>query len=137
MAPPALVNNLAHNKVLHSTTLIVSILVDDVPRVPVDERADVTELQPGVFQVQLRFGFMETTDVPEALAGVTLGKQPIDLHEATYFIGHESVIAGKVPGMHPLRERLFVVLNRGADSASRFFNLPPDRVFEVGSHVEI
>ena len=137
MAPPALVNNLAHNKVLHSTTLIVSILVDDAPRVPVDQRADVIELQPGVYQVRLRFGFMETTDVPGALADITLGQRPIDLREATYFIGHESVIAGKVPGMHPLRERLFVVLNRGADSASRFFNLPPDRVFEVGSHVEI
>ena len=60
-----------------------------------------------------------------------------DPDDATYFIGRETVLAGKVPGMNPLREHLFVLLNRGADSASRFFNLPPERVFEVGSHVEI
>ncbi|MFM9132831.1 MAG: KUP/HAK/KT family potassium transporter, partial [Actinomycetota bacterium] len=60
-----------------------------------------------------------------------------DEDDVTYFIGHESIVAGKVPGMHPLAEHLFVLLNRGADSAVRFFNLPTDRVFEVGSRVEI
>ena len=137
MAPPALINNVLHNKVLHSTTLLVSIVVEEVPRIPADQRAEVTRVQPGVYQVCLRFGFMEEADVPAALATVELPQRIIDLNEVTYFIGRESVIAGKVPGMHPLREQLFVVLNRGAASASRFFNLPPDRVFEVGSHVEI
>jgi KUP system potassium uptake protein len=94
-------------------------------------------VQSGVYQVRLRFGFMDEVDVPAALAEVELEGRRIDLDEVTYFIGNESVIAGKVPGMHPARERLFVVLNRGAESASRFFNLPPDRVFEIGSHVEI
>ena len=61
----------------------------------------------------------------------------IDPEDITYFIGHESIVAGKVPGMHPLLEHLFVLLNRGADSAVRFFNLPPEQVFEVGSRVEI
>ena len=60
-----------------------------------------------------------------------------DVATTTFFIGHESIIAGKAPGMHPLREHLFVLLNRGADSASRFFKLPADRIFEVGSQVEI
>ena len=137
VAPPALINNVIHNKVLHSTTLLVSIAVEDVPRVPVGQRAEVIRVQSGVYQVCLRFGFMEEADVPAALATVELPQLIINLNEVTYFIGHESVIAGKVPGMHPLREQLFVVLNRGAASASRFFNLPPDRVFEVGSHVEI
>jgi KUP system potassium uptake protein len=138
MAPPALVNNLRHNKVLHANTLIVSITTDEIPRVPVEERSVITRVEPGVYQVDLRFGFMEEADVPEALTTIKLpGGRIIDLDDTTYFIGRESVIAGKVPGMNPLREQLFVVLNRGADSASRFFNLPPDRVFEVGSHVEI
>ncbi|MCU1388381.1 MAG: Kup system potassium uptake protein, partial [Ilumatobacteraceae bacterium] len=60
-----------------------------------------------------------------------------DVSDSTFFLGHESIIAGKAPGMHPLREHLFVVLNRGADSASRFFKLPSDRIFEVGTQVEI
>ena len=57
--------------------------------------------------------------------------------EITYFVGRESAIQGDAEGMHPLFEHLFVLLVRGADSASRFFKLPPERVFEVGSHVEI
>jgi KUP system potassium uptake protein len=137
MAPPALVNNLRHNRVLHATTLLVSVTTEEVPRVAPDERAEVTPIGSGVFQVQLRFGFVEEADVPGALADIDVPGCHLDPEELTYFIGRESVIAGKVPGMHPLREELFVLLNRGAASASRFFNLPPDRVYEVGSHVEI
>ena len=136
-APPALVNNLVHNKVLHRTTLIVSVETEDTPRVEPDERVEITKVEPGVFQVMLRFGFMEEPDVPAALAAIDHRGLEFDADDVTYFIGRESIIAGKAPGMHPLREQLFVLLNRGADSASRFFNLPPDRVFEVGSRVEI
>ncbi len=137
-APPALVNNLRHNKVLHRNTLLVSVVTDEVPRV-LDEadRYEVTRIEPGVHQVVLRFGFMEEPDVPAALSNLKHRGVHFDPDEATYFIGRENVLAGKAPGMHPLLERLFVLLNRGADSASRFFNLPVDRVFEVGSHVEI
>lgn len=136
-APPALVNNLRHNKVLHRTTLIVSVDTADEPRVPVDQRSSVSKVGPGVYQVQLDFGFMDEPDVPLALAAIEFPGLEFDPDEATYFIGHESIVAGKAPGMNPLAEHLFVMLNRGADSASRFFNLPVDRVFEVGSRVEI
>ncbi|MEX0846987.1 MAG: potassium transporter Kup [Ilumatobacteraceae bacterium] len=136
-APPALVNNLRHNKVLHKTTLIVSVETDEAPRVEPEERCHVTKVEPGVYQVLLTFGFMEEPDVPAALSQITM--RGIDFHpeEATYFIGRESIVAGKAPGMNPVAEHLFVLLNRGADSASRFFNLPGDQVFEVGSQVEI
>ena len=136
-APTALVNNLRHNKVLHRTTLIVSVDTDEVPRVAPEERAEVTKVAPGVFQILLRFGFMEEPDVPAALAGIHVRGLDFDAAEATYFIGRESIVAGKAPGMHPVAEYLFVLLNRGADNASRFFNLPADHVFEVGSQVEI
>jgi KUP system potassium uptake protein len=136
-APPALVNNMRHNKVVHRTTLIVAVETADVPRIPVSDRYEVEQVGPGVHQVLLRYGFMEEPDVPAALAackGRGFGFKPED---ATYFIGREAIIAGKVPGMNPVLERLFVLLNRGADSASRFFGLPAERVFEVGTHVEI
>ena len=136
-APPALVNNLRHNKVLHKTTLIVAVETSDAPRVEMSERATVVKVGPGVCQVQLEFGFMDEPDVPATLAAIKFQGLDFDPDDATYFIGHESIIAGKAPGMNPLAEHLFVFLNRGADSASRFFNLPIDRVFEVGSHVEI
>jgi KUP system potassium uptake protein len=136
-APPAMVNNLRHNKVLHKTTLIVAVETATEPRVPVEERAHVTRVGPGVFQVQIEFGFMEDPDVPAVLSALKHHGLEYDPEDVTYFLGHESIIAGKAPGMNPLQEHLFVFLNRGADSASRFFNLPIDRVVEVGTRVEI
>ena len=136
-APPALVNNLRHNKVLHKTTLIVSVDTDEAPRVDADERHRITKVEPGVYQVLLTFGFMEEPDVPLALSQIDQRGIDYDPEDCTYFIGRESIVAGKAPGMHPALEHLFVLLNRGADSASRFFNLPAERVFEVGSQVEI
>ena len=136
-APPALVNNLRHNKVLHKQTLIVSVDTDEAPRVEPEERHRVTKVEPGVFLVLLTFGFMEEPDVPLALSQIEHRELHFDPSDATYFIGRESIIAGKAPGMNPAAEHLFVLLNRGADSASRFFNLPAEKVFEVGSQVEI
>ncbi|MCY7298392.1 MAG: potassium transporter Kup [Ilumatobacteraceae bacterium] len=137
MAPPALVNNLNHNKVLHTTTLIVSVETSDAPRVSDEDRSVVTKVEPGVFQVVLNFGFMEEPNVPAALAAIEVRGLVFDPDDVTYFIGRESVVAGKAPGMNPALEQLFVLLNRGADSAVRFFNLPDEKVFEVGSRVEI
>jgi KUP system potassium uptake protein len=131
------VNNLRHNKVLHQTTLIVSVETSDEPRVEPSERCELVKVAPGVFQVQLTYCFMEDPDVPAALAAIEQRGLEFDPDDVTYFLGHESIVAGKAPGMNPLAEHLFVLLNRGADSASRFFNLPPEKVFEVGSHVEI
>ncbi len=136
-APPALVNNLQHNKVLHKCTLIVSVETESEPRVDPSRRATVTKIGPGVFQIQLEYGFMEDPDVPLALSQISYPGLEFNADEATYFLGHESIIAGKAPGMNRLQEHLFVFLNRGADSAGRFFNLPHNRVFEVGTHVEI
>jgi KUP system potassium uptake protein len=137
MAPPALLNNLRHNHVLHATTLFVSVTTADVPRVELDERFEVTEMADGVYVVRLTFGFMEEANVPEALTLAMADHGGTDPGDTSYFIGRESIIAARLPGMHPWREQLFVLLNRGAASASRFFHLPADRVFEVGSYVEI
>ena len=113
------------------------MITAEVPRLIGEERIFVRRLEPGVYQVQLTFGFMEAPDVPAALADVDIRGFTFDPKEVTYFIGRESILAGKAPGMNIWAERLFVLLNRGADSASRFFNLPTDQVFEVGSQVEI
>ena len=136
-APPALVNNLKHNKVLHKCTLIVAVRTAEVPRVEPSERVQLSKVEPGVFEILLTFGFMEEPDVVAALDNIEERGYEFDAATATFFLGHESIVAGKAPGMHPLAEHLFVLLNRGADSAGRFFNLPKDQIFEVGSHVEI
>jgi KUP system potassium uptake protein len=136
-APPAMIANLQHNKVLHEMTMLVSVEIEEVPRVAMRKRARFTNLVDGVVQVRLHFGYLDAPDVPAALNGLTIPRYVFDPDDVTYFIGRETVTSGKVPGMHPLREQLFVLLNRGAANASRFFELPPDRVFEVATHVVI
>ena len=134
-APPALVSNLRHNKVLHHDVLLVSVHTEDSPRLDDDGRYNITDLGHRIRQVRINYGFMEEPDVPLALS--QMPDADLDVANATYFLGRESVAAGKAPGMHPWREELFVLLNRGAANASRFFKLPADQVFEVGTHVEI
>jgi KUP system potassium uptake protein len=80
---------------------------------------------------------MEPLDIPAALATVQVDGRPIDLEHASYFVGHESVQQGDLEGMHPVLEHLYTLLHRGAASATRFFNLPAERVFEVGAQVEL
>ncbi|MGB0112299.1 MAG: potassium transporter Kup [Ilumatobacteraceae bacterium] len=136
-APPAMIANLEHNHVLHRLTLLVAVETADVPRVPVEERLTQRKVGPGIQQVDLVFGFLDSPNVPDALRSLDLGGQDFDPDQATYFIGREAVMSTKAPGMHPIREHLFVGLNRSASSASRFFSLPRSRVFEVGTVVEI
>ncbi len=136
-APPALIANLRHNHVLHQLTLLVSVTTSEVPRVAPADRATTRKVGSGIQQIDLSFGFLDEPNVPEALAAIEIPGQRFDPDEVTYFIGRETVSATKAPGMHPMREQLFVALNRSASSASRFFGLPPDRVFEVGTLVEI
>jgi KUP system potassium uptake protein len=138
-APAAVITNLRHNKSLHTNTIFLSVSVDNVPRVANRKRAHWARIGHGVLQLRLHFGYMEDPDVATALERAVL---PDDfelgpLSEVTYFLGKESVEVGAVAGMHPLREQLFVLLDRGAASAARFFRLPPDQVVEVGTHVVI
>ena len=134
-APPALMSNLKHNRVLHETVLLVSVHTEDVPRITDEERATIVDLGDDILQVRFNYGFMEDPDIPAAIEAHP--EIDVDVEQITYFLGRESVAAGKAPGMHPWREELFVLLNRGAANASRFFKLPSDQVFEVGTQVEI
>ena len=134
-APPALVSNLRHNHVLHDKVLLVSVHTEDVPRVG-DERARQDQGSrrgdlAGAVRLRLHGGARHPA---RALADCRASRPTT---QVTYFLGRESVSTGKAPGMHPWREELFVLLNRGAANASRFFKLPPEQVFEVGTHVEI
>ncbi|HEX4868329.1 MAG TPA: potassium transporter Kup [Acidimicrobiales bacterium] len=136
-APPALLNNLRHNKVLHETTIVASVVTEGLPRVASEDRVGLRRVADGVWQASLHFGFMEEPDVPAALAGIDEPGLVVDPESVSYFLGRESVLATELEGMPIPVERLFAFMHRSADSAARFFNLPPDRIFEVGAHVEI
>lgn len=137
-APPAMVSNLTHNRVLHHTTIVLSISTTEAPRVAEKDRARVSEVVEGVYQIVLTFGFIDEPDVLEELRHVELEPgRMIDVDHATFFLGREMVTSTPAKSMSRWREELFVLLNRGAASASRFYRLPSSQVFEVGTQVDI
>ena len=136
-APPALEANLRHNHALHTTTLVVSVLTTDAPRVTDEERLEVHEVARGVYGVVVRYGYMDQPDVVQALTHLELDGERFDPTQATFFLGREAVASLKEGGMARWRERLFAQMNRSAASAARFYRVPGDRVLEVGSQVDI
>jgi KUP system potassium uptake protein len=135
--PPALAHNLRHNKVLHRHVVVLMVSTEPVPHVVGDKRTETRDLGSGVSYVVVRYGFMEDPNVPEALALARAGGLEIDADDVTYFLGRETIIVTKRPGMAPWRERLFVLMTRNAVRATAFFRLPPERVVELGVQVEL
>jgi len=133
--PPPLLANLRHNEVLHETILITTVEWTTTPRVPRARRATVHEPGEGFFQILLRYGFIETPEVPQALANITTAEFGFDPDDAVYVVGKETVIPKEGAGFGGLRDRLFALMHRNAASPIRFFGLPPARVIEVGTQV--
>lgn len=133
--PPALVRNLRHNKVLHERNLLLTVLTEDLPYVPANDRSSVEELGNGFYRIILRYGFMQSPNIPRALK--SLHVPGVDPRGVTYFIGRESLLATPRPGMAIWREHLFAAMSRNTRSASSYFRLPPDQVVEIGARVEL
>jgi len=135
--PPTLLHNLHHNKVLHERVVLLTVVTSDVPHVPPENRTQVDDLRQGFYRLTLRYGFMEEPDVPEALNEAAKRGFPIDLAETTFFLGVETLLATRRPGLPLWRERLFVLIARNALRANAFFKIPPERVVELGMQVEL
>jgi KUP system potassium uptake protein len=137
VAPPSLLANTKHNRVLHRRVILLSVVTAAEPYVPESERVQVEEFGRGLCQITLHHGFMEELSVPQAIDRLEVGGAELDVNEVTFFLGRETVIPSEIVSMAPWRERLFAFMLRAAASASRFFKLPPEQVVEVGSQVEI
>ncbi len=135
--PPPLLANLRHNEVIHDTVLIVTVEWTTSPRVPRAKRVIVHDLGEGFHQVLLRYGFIETPDVPRALADFTTAEFGFDPSDAVYIIGHETVLPHPGRSLYSFRDRLFGVMHRNATSPVRFFGLPAEQVIEVGTQVKM
>jgi KUP system potassium uptake protein len=153
-APPVLLHHLKHNKVLHEKVVLMSVATQEIPQVPEDERSEFKELGEGFYLVQAYYGFMETPDVPsvlKSLHGLGLDIKPMD---TTFYLGRETLIAVTRPRrkagvdapspvtagserMYQWRKKLFILMTRNAQSATAFFNLPPNRVVELGAQIQI
>ncbi len=135
--PSALLHNLKHNKVLHEKVLLVTVNTLDVPEVEAAERAEVKELSPGIFRVGLRYGFMESPNIPRALEALRSEGIGFDPMQVSYFLGRELLVPATVPKMPFWRLWLFLVMARNAVPATEFFRIPADRVVELGVRVAI
>jgi KUP system potassium uptake protein len=136
-APPALLHNLKHNKALHETVVFLAMVTETAPHVSPDKRSSVTMLGEGVYQIVIRYGFMEDVDIPAVLAGIEVAGLNLRPMEATYFLGRETLVVGAKPTMLAWRSRLFAALSRNERSATSFFKLPPNRVVELGAQIEL
>jgi KUP system potassium uptake protein len=135
--PPALLHNLVHNKVLHERVVLLTVDTGEIPMVADDERVTVTELGAGLFRVVVRYGFMEEPDIPAALATVKVPELDLRPMSTSFFLGRETLIPSKKPGMAMWREHLFAVMSRNARTATSFYRLPPNRVVELGAQIEL
>jgi KUP system potassium uptake protein len=123
--------------VLHEQTVLLTIATEEVPHVPAAERVSVESLPLGLRRVTARYGFMEDPSIPDILKRCREAGLPFNVMGTSFFLGRETIIATKKPGMALWREALFVWMSRNARSATAFFRIPPNRVVEMGTQVEI
>jgi KUP system potassium uptake protein len=135
--PAALLHNLKHNKVLHERVLFVTVQNLDEPEAGQHRRTDAAELAPGIHRVTLRYGFMESPNLPRELEGLRERGIAYDAMQASYFLGREVLVPASVPKMPFWRLWLFLVMARNAQPATEFFRIPSDRVVELGVRVAI
>jgi KUP system potassium uptake protein len=135
--PHALLHNLKHNKVLHERVVFLTVVVRDVPYVPDEERIEVTTLGCDFYQFIAYYGFKEDPDVPALLEESGRRGFVFEMMETSFFVSRETLIPTISPGMAMWRERLFASMSKNAIKASEFFQIPTNRVVELGTQVEL
>jgi KUP system potassium uptake protein len=135
--PTSLLHNLKHNKVLHEHNVILTIITADTPRVPDEERVKMVPLSPYFSRVVLNFGYMESSNVPRALAIARKLGWSFDIMSTSFFLSRRSLKPAAQSGMPPWQDRLFIVLAGTANDATDYFQIPTGRVVEVGTQVAV
>ncbi len=137
--PAALLHNLKHNKVVHETNILLTVVIDDRPRIAENERIERHDLGDGFHRVLLKYGYREMIDIPRTLANASeseLGFFYLPMG-VSYFISRETLLPAPAPGMTLSRKKLFVWMWRTAVSPMELFRLPTNRVVELGTQVKI
>jgi KUP system potassium uptake protein len=138
VVPHALMHNLKHNKVLHERNVLLTVDTLNVPYAPKDKRLKIESIGNDFYRVVIRFGFMETPDVPLALMrSCDKGGIHFDPMDTTYFASRETIVASAHRGMPIWRDKLFALMHRNAAPATGFFRIPGNRLVELGAQVQI
>jgi KUP system potassium uptake protein len=136
--PAALLHSLKHYKALHEQVVLLSVETEEVSHIRESERVEVKALGAGIHRVFVRYGYMEEADIPALLARLSQYGLTLPPMETTYFLGRETLIVNpKLKGIASWRKKLFASMTKNAESAARFFRLPPNRVVELGAQIEL
>ena len=136
-APVALMHNLKHNKVLHEKIAILTVKTAETPRVSDRERIEIEEITPDVKQVTVRYGFMESPNIPKALTMCRKQGLKFDIMSTSFFLGHRTIVASATSGMPLWQDQLYIFLSKNATNATDFFHIPSGRVVELGTQVVV
>jgi KUP system potassium uptake protein len=137
VVPTALLKNIEHNQVLHEQAVLMTVSTRDIPHVPEERRVEVAALGAGFFRVVVSYGFRDQPDVPRALELCRACELRADRARTSYFIGRETLIPTPRPPMGPVEARVFAFLAAGGLSATAYFRIPPERVVELGTQLEV
>ena len=135
--PHALLHNLSHNKVLHERVIFLTLHNREVPWVPIADRIKVTDLGNACYQIDVSYGFKNEPDIPNVLALCEAYGLTFEPMETSYFISRQTIVSTPGSGMAKWREGLFVTMSRNARDAADYYQIPSNRVIEVGAQVEI
>jgi KUP system potassium uptake protein len=136
-APSSLMHNLKHNKVLHERVVLLNVRTETTPRVAAANRFEIAPLSPDFTLVTLHFGFMEQPHIPRALAAMRKAGLKFDIMTTSFFLGRRTLKTASNSGMPQWQDRLFITMTKQAASAPDFFNLPSDRVVELGAQMKV
>ena len=136
--PIALLHNLKHNRILHERVIFLKLSIWDVPYVSETERISVTDMGDNIYLARAVYGFKEMPDVTEVLRQIEpFIRDPLVLEDTTFFLARDTIIPSDLPGMALWRERLFAWMLQNAAKPSDFYKIPPNRVVELGTKIEI
>lgn len=136
-APPPLILNIKHNKYLHKQIIILTIQFEKIPYVKAENRIEIKSPTEDFYRVVARYGFMDKTNINQIIEMLMEKGIRINMEKTTFFLGRETLLATKKSFFGHLRDRLFIFLSNNSQRATEFFSLPANRVFEVGTQVEI
>jgi KUP system potassium uptake protein len=137
MAPVALMHNLKHNKVLHEKNVILTVVTTDTPRVDETDRLTFEMVNDDFKKVVVRYGFMESPNIPKALSLCRKYGLKFDIMATSFFLGRRSVVASAQSGMPLWQDKVFIFLMKNAANPTEFFRIPPGRVVELGAQVTV
>ena len=136
-APSSFMHNLKHNKVLHERVVMMSVRTENLPRIPASARFEVNQLSPDFMQITLHYGYMESPRIPNALALMRTTGLKFDIMTTSFFVGRRTLKASANSGMPMWQDKLFIAMTKQAASAPDFFQIPSDRVVELGAQMKV